>query len=79
MALVDPQELVGATFQMAVKDGNMQDVQIVEATEDCEKYIFDSLQHMKFRTSHNIDQCEETLSHNEVFDHIEQQTEKPFH
>ena len=79
MALFDPKELVGTTFEMPDCDGNMQVVTMVKAMEDHQKCIFDSSQHMKLRTSQNSNQCEETLSHNKVTDHIKQQTEKPFH
>ena len=60
-------------------DGNVQDVKTVKATEDHKKCLFNSSQHMKFRTSCNIDQCEEILTCNKAIDHSKQQTEKPLH
>ena len=79
MALVNPEELVGITFDMPDEDGNMQAVTITEAIEEHEKKVFDSSQHMKFRTSRNLDDYEEILTCNEVIDHIKKQGKEPLH
>ena len=77
MALVDPEELVGFTFDMPDDEGNIQEMTIVEAVEDHQKKIFDSSAHRKFRVSRNQDQCEEIMAYNDIIDHIEKQGEAP--
>ena len=77
MALVDPEELVGFTFNMTNEQGNLQSTTIVEAMDDHQKQLFENSKHKKFKVSCNKDQCEEILSCNEIVDHIERQREWP--
>ena len=60
--LVDPEELVGFTFDMPDKHGNLQATTIVKAIGEHQKQIFDSSKHKKFKVRRNNDQYEEILS-----------------
>ena len=79
MALVDPEELVGFTFNMPNEQGNLQSTTIMEAMDDHQKQIFESSKHKKLKVNRNKDQHEEILSHNKIVDHIERQREEPLH
>ena len=79
MALVDPEELVGFTFDMPDKHGNLQATTIVKAIDEHQKQIIDSSKHKKFKVSRNNDQYEEILSYNEIVDYIEKQGEEPLY
>ena len=79
MALVDPEDLVGFTFDVPDEQRNLQPTTIVEATDDHQKQIFESSKHKKFKVSCNKDQHEEIASCNEIVDHIERQNEEPLH
>ena len=73
MTLVDPEELVGFTFEMPDEDGDPAEMTTAEATKDHQKQVFDSSQHKKFKFSCNMDQFKEILSHNNIMDQTKKQ------
>ena len=69
-------DLVGYSFLLYTEDGESKLwAQIVEATQDHDKANNGNPEHIKFRCSVNEDQYEETLTYNEILQHIEKDTE----
>ena len=69
-------DLVGCSFLLDIEDGeNKLRAQIIEEIQDHDKATKSNPEHIKFRCSVNEDQYEETMTYNEILQHIEKDTE----
>ena len=66
MPSVDPDELVGRTFNIEYDDGSTHKACIVEAIEEQVDGVKQHSTHVKFRVSMNNDRYEEIMAYNDV-------------
>ena len=76
MAIIDPQDLVGRTFLMDMRDdGQCFHAQIVEYIDEHMHNCHKTPEHMKFCCSINDDEYEDIISYNELMDFIQKNEE----
>ena len=71
---MDTSDLIGKTFLIDKEDGQKHRARIVEAVKNHEDKVHSN--NTQFRCSINDDQYEELLSHHQVMEHLEQQTDE---
>ena len=75
MPIVDPEELIGRTFLMPAKDGQIHRAKIVECLRQHDESIANSSQHVQFRCSVNDDKYEDIVSYNDIIASLEKDDE----
>ena len=77
MAMTNPTDLEGISFNIPKEDGNTIKAKVVEAIEDHEYQVSKHPVHLRFCCSLNDDEYEEILTYQEVMDHMERDSDNP--